>query len=45
MTKDEKDMHEAFHKVFKKLAMILHPDKLSDDLSLEKKKEILKMFK
>jgi hypothetical protein len=45
MTKDEKDIHEAFHKVFKKLAMILHPDKLTDDLTPEQKKERLKMFK
>jgi hypothetical protein len=45
MTKDEKEIHEAFHKVFKKLAMILHPDKLNEDLSTAQKKERLNMFK
>ena len=45
MTKDEKEIHEAFHKVFKKLAMILHPDKLNKDLTSEQKKERLMMFK
>ena len=45
MTKDEKEIHEAFHKVFKKLAMILHPDKLNEDLPGAQKKERLNMFK
>ena len=45
MTKDEKEIHEAFHKVFKKLAMILHPDKLNEDLTMAEKKERLNMFK
>lgn len=45
MTKDEKEIHDSFHKVFKKLAMMLHPDKLEEDLTPEQKKERLDMFK
>lgn len=44
-TKDEQEIHEAFNKLFRKLAMLLHPDKLSTDLKTEERDEKLKMFK
>lgn len=42
---DEKEMHEAFAKLFKKLALKLHPDKIATaDLTDEEKKEYEAMF-
>jgi hypothetical protein len=45
MSQDEKEIHEAFNKVFRKLAMILHPDKLEKTLTAEERANKLKMFK
>ena len=45
MTQDELEIHDAFNKVFRKLAMILHPDKISDDITPAEREEKLKMFK
>jgi len=45
MTRDEAEIHESFNKIFRKLAMILHPDKLSQDLTGTEREEKLKMFK
>ena len=44
MTKDEIEIHESFTKVFRRLAMLLHPDKLNKDLSPSERKEKLEMF-
>lgn len=44
MTKDDLEMHETFSKVFKKLALILHPDKLQADLSPEDAAEKTELF-
>ena len=45
MTKDEIEMHESFRKIFHKLALILHPDKLPADLSAAERQEKLDLFK
>jgi len=45
MTQDEAEIHEAFNKVFRKLAMVLHPDKLEKTLTKEERDDKLKMFK
>lgn len=45
MTQDEHEIHEVFSKLFKKLALQLHPDKLESSLSEQKRKERLEMFK
>ena len=45
MTQDEKEIHEVFSKLFKKVAMIVHPDKLGSSLTKEEREEKLKMFK
>ena len=43
---DEREMHDIFSKLFKKIALALHPDRVnSKDLSDEEKEEMLKMFK
>ena len=44
MTKDDIEMHETFAKVFKKLALVLHPDKLSNELSPAEIEEKTQMF-
>ncbi len=42
---DDKELYDAFSKLFRKLATVLHPDKLSNtDYSDEKKQEMLDMF-
>ena len=42
---DEHQMHEIFSKLFKKLALQLHPDKLATrDLTEEQKNDMLQMF-
>ena len=45
LTQDEREMHEIFSKLFRKIAFLLHPDKVnSRDLSDDEKKEMLNMF-
>jgi len=46
-TKDEKDVHDIFIKLFKKIATIVHPDKLenNNDFSKREKKKLSEMFK
>ena len=39
MTQDEKEMHESFNKLFRKIAMELHPDKIHVNASNEERKE------
>lgn len=45
MSKDEMDIHEAFNKVFRKIALILHPDRLDKNLTEEERDDKLNMFK
>ncbi len=44
MTQDEKEIHESFNKLFRKIAMELHPDKLSKIKSEEERKEKVQKF-
>jgi len=44
MTQDEKEMHEAFTKLFRSLAMKLHPDKLSSSLTNEERSDMIELF-
>ena len=44
-TGDDRDMYDIFSKLFKKLALHLHPDKLANmDLTEEEKNDMLNMF-
>tara|TARA_R110000824_G_scaffold52615_6_gene145823 strand:+ start:7471 stop:8166 length:696 start_codon:yes stop_codon:yes gene_type:complete len=42
---EDKEIHETFSKLFKKIAMVIHPDKLSGDLSAAERYRLTKMFK
>jgi len=42
--KDASEIYEVFNKLFKKIALILHPDRLGSDVSAERKEEYLSMF-
>ena len=44
MTQDEKEVHESFNKLFRKIAMELHPDKLSQVKNESEKKEKISKF-
>ncbi|MBL19081.1 MAG: hypothetical protein CMC82_04545 [Flavobacteriaceae bacterium] len=44
MTQDEKEMHDAFTKLFRSLAMKLHPDKLSSSLTKEERNDMIQLF-
>ena len=44
MTQDELELHEAFNKLFRKIALVLHPDKLSSQLSEPERIEKTQMF-
>ena len=41
---DQREMYEIFSKLFKRLALKLHPDKLSTALTQDEKDDMLKMF-
>ena len=45
MSKDEMEIHEAFNKVFRKIALLIHPDKLDKSLTDEERDVKLNMFK
>ena len=45
LTQDEVELHELFNKVFKKLALIYHPDKLKKTLTDDEKNDMLNVFK
>jgi len=45
MSKDEMEIHEAFNKVFRKIALLIHPDKLDKNLTDEERGVKLNMFK
>lgn len=45
MTKDEKELHECFNRLFKKLAMKIHPDKQNLDIPKETREEYSTMFR
>ena len=44
MTKDELEMHEAFSKLFKRIAVSIHPDKIDKNLPEEHIADMLRMF-
>lgn len=44
MTQDELEIHETFNKLFRRIAMFLHPDKLPQHLDPSERKEKTKMF-
>ena len=44
LSKEERELHDSFRKVFLKLAMVLHPDKIDDSLSDIEKDERRAMF-
>ncbi len=44
MTQDEQELHESFNKVFRQIAMILHPDKLDGGLSDEQRNAKIDKF-
>ena len=44
LSQEEQELHDSFRKVFLKLAMVLHPDKLDDTLSEAEKDERMEMF-
>jgi hypothetical protein len=44
MSQDELEMHEAFAKLFRALALKLHPDKLSSSLTTEERDDMINMF-
>ena len=45
MTKDETEMHECFSKLFKSIALKIHPDKIPAHISGEQREEYISMFK
>ena len=45
MSKDEQELFDTFSKLFKRLALILHPDKLTDELPEKERRVKLKEFK
>ena len=45
MSQDEQELFDTFSKLFKRLALILHPDKLADDLLPNERRVKLKEFK
>ena len=45
MTKDELEIHECFNKLFKSIAMKIHPDKISRDVNPQQRAEYILMFK
>ncbi len=44
MTQEELEMHESFVKLFRALALKLHPDKLSSSLTTEERDDMIDMF-
>jgi len=44
MTQDELEMHEVFTRLFKSLALKLHPDKLSSSLTNEQRSDMINKF-
>ena len=45
MSKDEQEIHDIFNKVFRKIALLIHPDKLDKNLTVEERDVKLNMFK
>ena len=44
MTQDEQEMYDSFNKLFRKIAMELHPDRLDPNLSADEKKRKIAKF-
>ena len=45
MTQDESEVHQMFSKLFKRLALKIHPDKLDNKLTEEEKNDMIEAFK
>jgi len=44
MTKEEKELFNSFSKLFKKIALRLHPDRIDKNLPIEKQEEMINTF-
>jgi len=44
MSEEELELHESFSKLFKKVALKLHPDRIDRDLPEAQRKEMIEMF-
>ena len=45
MSKDELEIHEIFNKLYRRLVLIYHPDKLKKTLTYEERNDMLEIFK
>jgi len=45
ITQDDQEVHDSFHKLFKRLALKLHPDKIHGEVSIERGMENIRLFK
>jgi len=43
-SKEEKEIYEIFARLFRKIAIVIHPDKLSEDLSVGERERLKELF-